>query len=265
MKEMNQTLLWLSAQVVRIRTLLAYQKSWRQIPIKEGNEKLVLVPKESSYPFYAREMKMTDDEDIYLRESVLSIFLYAKNRIRDIGYDLKVYDGWRSLELQENLFWHYMKQFIAPRFSQLEKRFSQAVKPMEIKSVFLELSPTYQETLREATRTYVSWPSADPKSPSPHTTGGAVDVWLYKDDRPVSLGIPFDWMEESAGAFYHLKFRREKFPGDKSVCFHRNLLIYIMTRAGFSCYGPEIWHFNYGNQMHSLVTGKTSCYSFVEP
>ena len=258
-------LLWLNVQTVRIKTLLAYQKSWRYLPIRENNEKLVLVPEKVSHPFYAIDMLMTDDKKMYLREGVLLMFLRARDALKAMGYDLKVYDGWRSLQLQENLFWHYMKEFIVPKFFQLEKVFSQAITPKEIKTIFLKFPPTYQETLKEANRTYVSWPSANPKSPSPHATGGAVDVWLYKDGRPVNLGIPFDWMEEKAGAFYHLKFKREKFLGDKSVCRHRNMLIYSMVKAGFSCYGPEIWHFNYGNQMHSLVTGKIACYSYIEP
>jgi len=38
-----------------------------------------------------------------------------------------------------------------------------------------------------------------------------------------------------------------------------------MTKAGFSCYGPEIWHFNHGNQMDSLVKGGMAAYSYIEP
>ena len=101
----------------------------------------------------------------------------------------------------------------------------------------------------------MSWSSISPKSPSPRATGGAVDVWLYKNEEPVNLGVSFDWMNEESGTFYHLKMKRRKFLNDKAVCLHRNILIYAMVKAGFSCYGPELWHFNYGNQMHSLVVG----------
>lgn len=114
---------------------------------------------------------------------------------------------------------------------------------------------------------FVSWPSSDVASPSPHTTGGAVDVWLRDESgKLVNLGVPFDWMEEDAGAFYHLKLHRKPFQGnDQKISWRRSALVYSMAHAGFSCYGPEIWHFNYGNQMHALVSGLTPCYGYIEP
>jgi len=73
-------------------------------------------------------------------------------------------------------------------------------------------------------------------------------------------------MEDDAGAFYHLKLRRKRFHGnDQEISRSRNILLYAMTQAGFSCYGPEIWHFNYGNQMHALVAGGCACYGYFEP
>jgi D-alanyl-D-alanine dipeptidase len=120
--------------------------------------------------------------------------------------------------------------------------------------------------MREANRTFVSWPSKDPTCPSPHATGGAVDVWLVEEGSTANLGVPFDWMEEDAGTFYHLKRRRSRFSGnDSKVCRNRSKLILAMANAGFSCYGPEIWHFNYGNQMDALVKGGAACYSYIEP
>lgn len=262
---MNMFSLYLKVQFVRVKTLIAYKKSWRQIPIKENKEPLVLVPEDVTHPFYAIDMKMTSNKCVYLRKSVLDKFLLARKMLMNVGYDLKIYDGWRPNRLQESLFWYYMKEFIIPKFPQIKKCFDQAVSPQNIKEVFYQLPLNVQETLREANKTYVSWPSVSLESPSPHTTGGAIDVWLYKNEKPATLGIPFDWMEESSGAFYHLKIKRKKFLGDKQVCLNRNMLIYAMVKSGFSCYGPEIWHFNYGNQMHSLVTGEKAIYSYVEP
>lgn len=262
---MNQFFLWAYVQRVRFKTLLAYQKSWRGIPIKENGEPLVAVPEELSNAFYTLDMRIASDPIILLRRSVFERFLRARYILSGFGYDLIVYDGWRSMELQENLFWFYMKEFLIPKYPQVAKLFASVQNPSQIKDVFATLSETFQTTLKEQNRTYVSWPSSNCASPSPHATGGAIDVWLYRDEKPVSLGVPFDWMEVSAGAFYHLKLRREKFNGDRVVARNRNLLIYAMTKVGFSCYGPEIWDYNYGNQMHALVTGGTACYSYIEP
>ncbi len=97
-------------------------------------------------------------------------------------------------------------------------------------------------------------------------TGGAIDVWLYQDGVPVNMGVPFDWMEENAGAFYHFRMNRPRFKGnDGNICERREVLLVAMVEAGFSCYGPEIWHFNYGNQMDALVKGGSAIYSYIEP
>lgn len=253
-------------QLVRFITLRAYRNGdWKTIPIEENNQSLVQVPIEISYPFYFEVMKISDSENIYLREEALEKIFVARSFLIKMGFDLRVYDGWRSMHLQENLFWYYMKLFTAKCFGK-EKDFSNLQDPSSIKEYFSMLSPEVQSTMIEANRTYVSLPSNNPFCPSPHATGGAVDVWLFKDEKAANLGIPFDWMEEDAGAFYHLKFKRKRFPGnDRKVCKNRELLLNAMINAGFSCYGPEIWHFNYGNQMDALVKGGFAKYSYVEP
>jgi hypothetical protein len=63
----NAFFLYLNAYVTRVRTLNAYRKSWRQLLITETNEKLALVPKNVAHHFC----------------------------VIDMGYDLKVCDGWR--------------------------------------------------------------------------------------------------------------------------------------------------------------------------
>ncbi|MFO0702566.1 MAG: M15 family metallopeptidase [Candidatus Andersenbacteria bacterium] len=253
-------------QTIRTTTLLAYRRrDWREVPIVECGEPLVEVPTDMAFPYYHQEMHLTDDPRMFVRQRVLEMLQNARERLQGKRYDLRLYDGWRSIEVQENLFWHYLKQFTASKFH-LEANFALAERPDQIHAVFEQLPEATQEALREANRTYVSWPSADPKHPSPHVTGGAVDVWLYQEGHPVNLGVPFDWMEEDAGAFYHLKFRNKRFHGKHTaICRNREALLLAMVRAGFSCYGPEIWHFNAGNQMDALVQGGRAKYSYVQP
>lgn len=254
----------LHLQLLRYQTLRAYRNGdWRTRPIQDNGEKLVKVPKEISLPYYHQEMNLIPDPTLYLREGVLDRVLKAHNDLIWLGLEIMVYDGWRSVELQENLFWFYMKAFTAERFH-LKDAFHNLEGPA-IKQFFESLPSDKQTVMIDTNRTYVSWPSKDPQKPSPHATGGAVDVWLHKDGKPVNLGVPFDWMEESAGTFYHLKWRRKRFSGDKTVCKNREYLILAMTNAGFSCYGPEFWHFNFGNQMDALVKKNTACYSYIEP
>lgn len=247
-----------------LETELAFQGQWKQVPIQDNQEVLVQVPEYFCFPFYADVLKVISDRRIFVRESVLTMFKKAHEIIKCFGMDLKIYDGWRSVDLQEKLYWLYMKQFTVASFPHLVSLFSAAIFATEIKTVFATLTKETQDTLHQLNRKYVSWPSKNKDFPSPHATGGAIDVWLFQDDKCVDLGVDFDSMEESAGAFYHLYSDRAKFHNDDMVCEHRNLLLHAMTDAGFSCYPPEIWHFNYGNQMHALVTGGAACYSYIE-
>ena len=257
---------YIKLQLIRYITLRAYKfGDWKKISIKENGQPLVRVPDKITFPFYFRVMKLVSDESIYLREEALKRVFKARSLLQRQKFDLRVYDGWRSMELQENLFWYYMRAFTAKRFNKKEE-FERLNNFDSIRTYFNSLPPEVQTVMSEANRTYVSWPSKHHLCPSPHATGGAVDVWLFKDGKAVNLGVPFDWMEENAGAFYHLKFLRKRFHGnDKRICANRKILLLAMVKSGFTCYGPEIWHFNYGNQMDALVKGGHACYSYVEP
>lgn len=266
---MNSCLFWAYLQWVRFVTLSSYRnKDWRKKRIKECHEKLVEVPPNLAYPFYTNEMGLSSDPKIYLRQGLLDRFLIAKEYVSKYNpeYYLVVYDGWRSLEIQEKLFWIYLKLYTIPKFK-LERKFELTKNIEEIRLIFSELSTETQITLREANRQYVSWPSDDPLMPSPHFTGGSVDVWLHSKGVPVNLGVPFDYMYKEAGCFYHLNFfnKRSEIKITKQIAYNRSLMIYSMHKAGFSCYGPEFWHFNYGNQMDALVKGGDAKYGIILP
>ncbi len=257
---------YLKLQMVRYVTLMAYRRGdWRKIPIEENNQPLIEVPEEIVFSFYYHVLKIAKNEKLYLREEVLHKTLAVRETLKNQGFDLRVYDGWRSVELQENLFWYYMKLFTVEKFG-LKEQFDKLVSVENIKECFDGLSPEKRKVIFEANRTYVSWPTKEISSPSPHLTGGSVDVWLYREGEAENLGVPFDWMKDDAGAFYHLKIKRKRFPGnDAKICRNRNILLRSMVKAGFTCYGPEVWHFNFGNQMDALVKGGIACYSYIEP
>ena len=252
-------------QLTRYKTLVAYRRgNWRSVAIEASDEPLVTLPRDCSFPYYHSEMGIGESPDVYVREQVAKRFMVAGSIVRQYGFDLVAYDGWRSLSVQSNLYWHYLKKFTAVDCG-LADVFRDSITLLEIESRFNQFSADEQQRVHTANQTYVSWPSSDPLRPSPHSTGGAIDVWLHRDGMPVDLGVPFDWMETNAGAFFHLKLFRESFKNDREVCSNRSLLLYAMVSAGFSCYPPEIWHFNFGNQMDGLVKRMPACYSYIEP
>lgn len=194
----------LNLKAIQAATEQAYANSdWKEQLIIECNEPLVPVHADHAYPWYYHEMKLATSPQVYLRESVYKMFLEARHYLLQLGFDLKIYDGWRSVELQETLFWYYLQQFTVASFN-LQDQFIDCKTTVQIKDRFLSLPSTLQAELKEANRQYVSWPSTNRRCPSPHATGGSIDVWLYRDGKPADLGVPFDWMETNASAFYHM-------------------------------------------------------------
>lgn len=262
---MRVELLWLLAEELRLKTEKRYcQGSWRDVPIAECYEPLVAVPADWCYPYYSKEMGL-GEPIIWLRQGVMERLTLVRAELSQSNLQLVVYDGWRSVEVQRSLFWVYMVRFIAPQYPAASALQSLS-DPVEIEAQFGLLDGGLQDQLKQAAVSYVSWPSSDYCRPSPHATGGAVDVWLWRNGQPVNLGVQFDEMTEMAGTFYHHRVSRHPFSGnDCRVCLDRYLLIVAMAEAGFSCYLPEIWHFNYGNQMHGQVEGTAARYSYIEP
>jgi D-alanyl-D-alanine dipeptidase len=253
-------------RAVSYYTQRAFRKGdWRRVPINECGERLVEVPEIFCAPYYAVELSLTKDRRIFVRQQVLFRFLDAQRIANASGYDIMIYDGWRSLALQKTLYWSCMAEYTAPRFN-VVSAFDDLVHPEDICTAFNALHPELQGRMHEANQTYSSLPSKDALRPSPHATGGAIDVWLYRDGRRCDLGVAFDEMTEAAGAFYHLGFNREPFNGDDAeVVRNRAHLLLAMTGAGFVSLPSEIWHFNCGNQMAALVRGRTARYGYTEP
>ena len=253
----------------RAVTEFAYaNRAWGTWPIKECGEPLALVAPRFCDPLYTNYWGFSDEPRIYVRRKVLAMFHVAHTYAQDEGYELKLLDGWRSVKVQEKLFWYYMRARTVPKFGMTDQ-FSGCVETGQIRDRFESLTEENREKLMRWNCNFISWPSKDRKRPSPHTTGGSIDVWLYKDGKQIDLGVPFDCMEETAGAFYHLKvpIDRQHFGNDDElVCARRTILLTAMLKAGFTAYPWEFWHWNFGNQMDAAVRNDGSAvYSYIEP
>lgn len=217
----------------------------------------------------------------YVRESVAE-------RLSDIqrqlprGYRLIIYDGWRSLETQ---------------LATYSMCFASIVRKLEEQGVLTSpiLSPKLQEIISHETQKYIALPSPMPantdpspesvedskKLPSPHNTGGSVDVAIVRiDDEKIEelerleqalssetdpikratlnfelaaiyrlhatlpdFGTDFDFAGQESGLTH---FEHDDAPEHPKLW--RRLLYNVMTDAGFEPYSEEWWHFNFGNQ-----------------
>jgi zinc D-Ala-D-Ala dipeptidase len=97
--------------------------------------------------------------------------------------------------------------------------------------------------LRALARRFVS----DPTSVFPHGTGGAVDVTILHDGRPVPMGTGFDEFSERA-ARNHFRAHPPEAPADRVARDWRELLRAIMEHADFVGLENEWWHYEYGTE-----------------
>jgi D-alanyl-D-alanine dipeptidase len=245
---------------------------WKDIPIKENDYADPLVPLgplsteaatvmtsaiyfgEHSNSPYAKSINKLEGSllTLFARQSVARRLLVAE-RLLPAGYHLIVFDAYRPYQVQKSLYDFY-KRKLAEKYPDMDNN-----------------------ARASETQKYVSLPSTDPARPSPHNTGGAVDVAVVKLDRvyeeelPLSVtlrrhskmldfGTAFDHGgEKSALTYYESKIAAgETLTGiDRRACDNRRLLFAVMTQAGFQPYFAEWWHFNAPeSQMGAAAAGR---------
>jgi zinc D-Ala-D-Ala dipeptidase len=214
---------------VPIPTLQAAD-GWRAVPVGSVDERFVALPSEGAadvvaVPAYIRAGYRSALPWCYARVTIVRLLLQAAWRLPS-GWRILVYDAWRPLALQREIFDRYRAELrrSAPHWS--------------------------EEALLEEVRRYVAPPSADPHGPSPHATGGAVDVGLGDDaGRDVDMGTAFDaFQPESATRHFEEQLEGGVALGSREMAWvrHRRLLFHALSSVGFANYPNEWWHFQYG-------------------
>jgi len=218
--------------------------SIRQVPITPISEELISLNYLPSHmlvsPQYALQKLPGAEIELYARPAVQSKLVEAANLLPE-GYKLVILDAWRAMETQQALF-DQMRKFVARDF------------------------PEYTEEENEqAALRIVALPSLDLKKPSPHNTGGSIDLSIVDaQGRLLDMGSPFDDISERARTdFYEATAESE----DAIVARNnRRLLYHIMTSVGFTNYAEEWWHFDYGNQNWAWVSEQPNAlYTSTKP
>lgn len=173
--------------------------------------------------------------ECYARSGVLERLIKATNLLPD-HLRFVVLDAWRSEHVQKILF------------QQCRAALAKAHPEMD------------DEQLLVMTQQYVARPSIDPCSPSPHSTGGAIDLMIAtRDGVPLFFGSPFDCPSELS----YTRHFEDKLEDGVVLCRseidalqNRRMLYNIMIASGFVNYPSEWWHFEYGTQRWAKVIGK---------
>lgn len=211
-------------------------KAWnwgevRKKKIEECSEKLVpmgLVPDKIlvSSQYYIQNIEGALPES-YARETVYKKIIEAA-KLLPPGYRFVILDCWRPLKVQQSLF-DILKDDFRKRY------------PSDS-----------EEEIMNRTLTYVALPSRDSEKPSPHNTGGAVDLSIVDEDGLLlNMGTDFDDSTLKAGTTYFeekLAKGTELSPEELEALKNRRLLYNIMTSVGFTNYVDEWWHYDFGNQ-----------------
>ncbi|WP_019120849.1 M15 family metallopeptidase [Brevibacillus massiliensis] len=209
-------------------------------PIVECGEKIVslscLSEKIKVYPYYYHHGYEGALPDCFLREGAAGLLLKAAEQLPD-GYCFVVLDGWRSYKLQTSIYNRFKHEL-------MRKGWTEGIE------------------LKEELTKFVALPSEDPKKPSPHLTGGAVDLTISGPDGWIEMGTSFDDFTSKAMTRYYEEAVDIDEQGE-AIRKNRRWLYHLLTGVGFTNYHKEWWHFDYGNPPWAKIKQQTAIYQGV--
>ncbi|MFD2368967.1 M15 family metallopeptidase [Brevibacillus sp. GCM10020057] len=209
-------------------------------PASECGEPMVPLtgysPRIAIYPAYYHLGYKGAQPEVYLRKGAAERLALAAGLL-PAGYQLVVLDGWRSHEVQSSLYEGFRQSLIAQGW-------------------------TDEEAIVEELRKFVAKPSTDLEKPSPHLSGGAVDLTITGPDGWLAMGTDFDDFSELAETrhFETIAAPTEK---EREIRDNRRLLYHVMTQAGFTNYAQEWWHYEYGTRSWACQTKQQPFYGGI--
>ena len=217
-------------------------RGYRELPIAfdgaANNEPLVTLSNFgiSGENFYAQPRNPPYYAVIPGSITTLSLRQGAAERLRAINthlaeaqLELFVFDAWRPQAVQAYFHDRWL--------------------PAELRKRKPHLSDT---DLAAEVTTYWAAPSTGIDAPSPHSTGGAVDLTIrWRGGDPLWMGSLFD---DASSLAHTNRFELETHETDFSFSneearANRRLLYWLMVDAGFASNPSEWWHFSFGDQM----------------
>lgn len=231
---------------------MSMSKPYLQMPIIESGEMLVPIPTdlfavETPHPYEVLGAPYENASPYFLREGVLKALQDAQTHLQRVQptWQIMIFDAYRPITVQA-----FMVNFT---YAQLldEKGWQ----PETLTSA--QTDAAWQEV-------YELWapPNLDPRSPPPHSTGGAVDVTLLdsQTQEPVFMGSEIDELSVRSHPHYFadLANHPQTPPDQKRLAQqadqNRKLLLKFMNKAGFQRHQKEWWHFSLGDQMWAWLT-----------
>lgn len=193
------------------------------IPIIENHDPMVNV-KDTNDLVYGPSPEVPNNIDYTkMRKTVYQKLLKAQTMLPQ-GLHFCLYEAYRSVSLQKKLF--------DTRFTELKQKHPGWSK---------------EHLFNETTKLVSPVINIDgTKNIPPHSTGGAIDVYLLNDKNEViDMGIhPKDWMSDTDGSL-SLTASNKISDGAK---FNRKIMSHALESLGFVNYPTEYWHWSYGDR-----------------
>lgn len=169
-----------------------------------------------------------------LRETAARKLCQAADKLPE-GWSILIYDALRPLSVQKGIYDQFKAQLLQERPALTEE----------------ELLPILDE--------FVALPVKRLDRPSPHATGGAVDLTLCRNGVPVDMGTGFDDFTDLA----RTDALERHCPSElETARQNRRVLYHLMVSVGLVNYESEWWHFAYGERQWAAVTGNKPFYGF---
>ena len=175
------------------------------------------------------------EKQCFVRKEVKERLLEAQSKLPG-GILIRIWDAWRPFALQEELYDKYSRKLI--------EQFC--------------LEKYGEEERKRYIRQYISEPHKDEIMVPVHTTGGAVDVTLVREDgTELNMGTSFDSFSEKAHTYYYEKGE------EKEIQKNRRMLYHAMCSSGFTNLPSEWWHYDYGDRFWAYYSGNAVMYEGV--
>lgn len=209
---------------------LIHDKELEKIKVIENNEKLILIQEESW-------LKINNFSSTFLNISLnkficrSKIFRMLKKAKKDLptDYSFLIIDGYRPIKWQ-------LQRFLI-QFAKLYQKYPN-----------MDFEKLYWETSK--------WTAPIFGIKPPHPTGGAVDITLLYQGKEIDMGTKVNEFNEKTETLSNSIIKLQK--------KNRELLIMIMSKAGFVNYPTEWWHWSYGDQYWAVINKTNAIYDIIE-
>lgn len=170
---------------------------------------------------------------LHVRKGVAARLAEVNARLATAQLELFLLDAWRPQDVQA----YFHDRWVPAELRKRKPHLSNADLAAEVE-------------------TYWAAPSAGADAPSPHSTGGAIDLTIrWRGGDPLWMGSLFD---DASPLAHTNRFESEMSPEVSAAAFsfsdeearaNRRLLYWLMSDAGLASNPSEWWHFSFGDQM----------------